>query len=130
MQNSKKVCTGGPHVLHAHNIYTLKVFGLFSQLKEESEFYRAMEVIPGEEYIAEHYDLSRVQRWCKGRYRVQAPCAGTKCVRVWAIRAFWFTLQLYITGTALDSVSILANTVRIQFMPVCYTEHVLTSRRF
>ena len=70
VQNSKKLATGGPLAVHAHNTYTLKVFALFIQLKEDSEFYRSIEVIPGEEYIAEHYDLSRVQHWCKGRYKV------------------------------------------------------------
>jgi len=61
----------GPLVVHAHKVYTLKVFALFCDLKEESEFYRAIEVVQGKHYVAEHYDLNRVQRWCKGKYEVE-----------------------------------------------------------
>jgi len=49
-------------VVQAHKIYTIKVFSLFVQLKEESEFYRSTGVVPGQQYVAEHYDLNRVQR--------------------------------------------------------------------
>lgn len=75
--NSKKINTGGPIAVHAHITYTLKVFALFSQVKEESEFYRAIEIVPGKEYITEHYDLTRVQRWCKGRYTVEVSSGGS-----------------------------------------------------
>ena len=78
MQNLKKLATGGPLVVHAYKVYTLKVFALFFELKEQSEFYRAMEVVPGLAYVAEHYDLTRVQRWSKGRYAVQLLDSGTK----------------------------------------------------
>ena len=62
-----------------HTRFTLLRFlRFFFELKEQSEFYRAMEVVPGVEYVAEHYDLTRVQRWSKGRYAVQLLDSGTK----------------------------------------------------
>ena len=58
-------------MVDAHKIYTLKVFSLFCELKEQSEFYCAITVGNGLRYEVEHYDLNRVQYWCKGRYTVQ-----------------------------------------------------------
>ena len=75
-QNSKKMRTGGPLVVDAHKIYTLKVFSLFCELKEQSEFYRAIAVGNGLRCEVEHYDLNRVQHWCKGRYTVQVQQDG------------------------------------------------------
>ena len=77
-QNMKKMTFGGPLLVHAHKVYTLKVFDLFCELKEESEFYRALAVVEGIHYVAEHYDFSRVQRWCKGKYEVQVHQGGSK----------------------------------------------------
>jgi len=34
---------------------------MFCETKDESEFYRAIEVIVGSRYIVEHYDFDRVQ---------------------------------------------------------------------
>jgi len=64
--------------MEAHQIYTPNVFNLFCELKEESEFYKAIEQIPGEEYVTEHYELCRVQRWCKGSYKVRISSGGSK----------------------------------------------------
>jgi hypothetical protein len=52
-------------VVEASIIYTLKVFQLFCELKEESEFYRAFEMNDGSGYMIVHYHLEKVQRWCK-----------------------------------------------------------------
>jgi len=60
--NMKKLNIGGPLVVHAHKVYTLKVFALFCELKEDSEFYRAIEVVQGVKFVAEHYNLNRVQQ--------------------------------------------------------------------
>lgn len=76
--NSKRVTTGGPLVVHAHKIYTLKVFALFCELKEDSEFYRTVELIQGQQYLVEHYNLDRVQHWCKGRYTIDIADDGRK----------------------------------------------------
>ena len=57
-------------VVHACKLYTPNVHQMFCEIKDESEFYRSIEVEPGKRYIAEHYDLERVHRWCKGRYNV------------------------------------------------------------
>jgi hypothetical protein len=57
-------------VLHGSKIYTPTVQKLFAEIKDKSEFYRCVEVVPGLVYEAEHYSLEYVQRWCKGRYRV------------------------------------------------------------
>ncbi|XP_039817512.1 protein FAR1-RELATED SEQUENCE 9-like isoform X3 [Panicum virgatum] len=76
--NSKRVTTGGPLVVHAHKIYTLKVFALFCELKEDSELYRTVELIQGQQYLVEHYNLDRVQHWCKGRYTIDIVDNGRK----------------------------------------------------
>src|SRR6185312_13347995 len=78
LQNSKKITTGGPLVVHAHKIYTLKVFALFCELKEDSEFYWTVELIQGQQYLVEHYNLDRVQHWCKGRYTIDIADDGRK----------------------------------------------------
>ena len=78
LQNKKCKKTGGPLVMEAHQIYTPNAFNLFCELKEESEFYKAIEQIPGEEYVSEHYELCRVQRWCKGSYKVRISSGGSK----------------------------------------------------
>ena len=65
-------------MVQAHKIYTIKVFSLFVQLKEESEFYRCTAVVAGQQYVAEHYDLNRVQRWCRGKYIVDVLEGGLK----------------------------------------------------
>ena len=74
----KKLNIGGPLVVHAHKVYTLKVFALFCELKEDSEFYRAIEVVQGVKFVAEHYNLNRVQQWCKGKYEVDVLGGGSK----------------------------------------------------
>ena len=42
-------------------LYTPNVHKMFCETKDESEFYRAIEVIAGSRYIVEHYDFDRVQ---------------------------------------------------------------------
>ena len=51
---------------------------MFCETKDESEFYRAIEVIAGSRYIVEHYDFQRVQQWCNGRYVVDVVGLGEK----------------------------------------------------
>ncbi|CAN6162921.1 unnamed protein product [Urochloa humidicola] len=70
--------TGGPIVQHASEVYTPNVMKLFSELKDDSEFYKTLEILPGKEYFAEHYDLTRVERWCKGKYLVTVQDDGPK----------------------------------------------------
>ena len=65
-------------MVQAHKIYTIKVFSLFVQLKEESEFYRCTAVVAGQQYVAEHYDLNSVQRWCRGKNIVDVLEGGLK----------------------------------------------------
>ena len=57
------------------------MFQLFWELKEESEFYRTFEMNDGSGYMTIHYNLEKVQRWCKGMYHVQVIGNGTdyKC---------------------------------------------------
>ncbi|CAO2207043.1 unnamed protein product [Urochloa humidicola] len=76
--NKKCKKIGGPLVMEAHKIYTPKVFNLFCELKVESEFYRCIEVIPEKEYVTEHYEKSRVERWMKGTYQVSVSDERTK----------------------------------------------------
>lgn len=70
MQKPKNRWEGGPLVAHARELYTANVFGHFVELKDRSEFYYCTAVENGKEYVVEHYDLQRIQRWWKGRYRV------------------------------------------------------------
>ncbi|TVU41598.1 hypothetical protein EJB05_15130, partial [Eragrostis curvula] len=68
---NRDLSLGGPLVHHASKVYTFKVFGMFCKIKTESEYYFANEVVPGREYMAQHYNLEKVQRWCKGQYVVK-----------------------------------------------------------
>ncbi|TVU38110.1 hypothetical protein EJB05_11464, partial [Eragrostis curvula] len=68
---TRDLSLGGPLVAQAAKVYTYKVFGMFCKVKTESEDYFAQEVVPGREYVTEHYNLEKVQRWCKGRYVVK-----------------------------------------------------------
>lgn len=52
------------------------MFELFCELKDESEFYRAFRLTDGSGYMTVHYDMARVQRWCKGRYKVEVLDSG------------------------------------------------------
>lgn len=70
LQKSKRT-TGGPLVLHGAKLYTPNVQKLFTEIKDKSEFYKCVEVVPGLVYDTEHYNLEYVQRWCKGKYRVE-----------------------------------------------------------
>ncbi|CAN6231112.1 unnamed protein product [Urochloa humidicola] len=74
----KKKPTGGPLVEHATELYTPNVLSMFLDLKDELEFYKTIEISPGEIYVAEHYDVTRVERWCKGRYVVTVGSEGQK----------------------------------------------------
>ncbi|TVU08078.1 hypothetical protein EJB05_41463, partial [Eragrostis curvula] len=78
---TRDLSMGGPLISQAAKIYTYKVFGMFCKVKTESEDYFVTEVVKGKEYIAEHYNVEKVQRWCKGRYLVQvnADCTMFKC---------------------------------------------------
>jgi len=67
---SRNLSLGGPLVVHASKLYTAKVFELFCELKAASEDYKVRVLTTDEEYIAEHHDLSRVEKWIKGSYRV------------------------------------------------------------
>ncbi|TVU34243.1 hypothetical protein EJB05_16074 [Eragrostis curvula] len=68
---TRDLSMGGPLIAQAAKVYTYKVFGMFCKIKTESEDYFAKEVVEGKEYLTEHYNLQKVQRWCKGRYVVK-----------------------------------------------------------
>ena len=76
----QKLSIGGPLVVHAHKIYTLKVFALFCELKEDSEFYCAIEVVQGVHFLAEHYNFNWVKQWCKGKYAVEVVEGGSRYI--------------------------------------------------
>jgi hypothetical protein len=78
MQSFKRKSCGGPLVVHAGEIYTANVHAMFCEIKDKSEFYRAIEVEGGLEYNVEHYNMEKVQRWCKGRYKVTVQEADKK----------------------------------------------------
>lgn len=75
MQVQKNKWVGGSLVAHALEVYTPNVLNLFKELKDKSESYFTYELVPGDEYMVEHYDLARIQRWWNGRYKVRV-CAG------------------------------------------------------
>ncbi|KAG2600519.1 hypothetical protein PVAP13_5KG532621 [Panicum virgatum] len=62
------------------HLYTKNRGSISSACTQESEFYRATEVVQGKHYVAEHYDLNRVQRWCKGKYEVEVVERGGKYI--------------------------------------------------
>ncbi|CAL5047947.1 unnamed protein product [Urochloa decumbens] len=74
---SRKRNVGGPLVVHAYKLYTPNVHSMFCEIKDKSENYRCIPVVPGVEYIAEHYNLDFVQKWYKGRYKVSVTEDGS-----------------------------------------------------
>lgn len=50
---------------------------MFCTLKTESEDYYVDAIVDGQEYTVQHYNLEKVQRWCKGRYVVKVDADRT-----------------------------------------------------
>lgn len=77
MQSTRNLSAGGPLVVHASKMYTFKVFSMFVEIKNESEYYFVDGPCVGGQYIVQHYNLEKVQRWCKGRYKVRVSTDGS-----------------------------------------------------
>lgn len=71
LQNSRDLRLGGRLVAQASKIYTFKVFELFCKLKTESEDYFVSDSLDDTEYVMQHYNLAKVESWCKGKYLVK-----------------------------------------------------------
>jgi hypothetical protein len=71
MQMLKRKSCGGPLVVHAGEIYTANVHAMFCEIKDKSEFYRAIEVEGGLEYNVEHYNMEKVQPGARGDIRLR-----------------------------------------------------------
>lgn len=67
--------SGGPLVVHASKLYTFKVFEMFCKVKTESEDYFVTDCGGDGKFVVEHYNLSIVEYWCKGKYIVQVDSA-------------------------------------------------------
>lgn len=70
MQSTRNMSAGGPLVSHASKLYTFKVFDMFCKIKIESDDYFVLESDGGTNFMVQHYNLDKVECWCKGKYVV------------------------------------------------------------
>jgi hypothetical protein len=64
---------------HAAKIYTRTMFEKFQDFLYKSGSYYVDQVVPGERYVAKHFDSDIREKWCKVQYEVSVSDGYSTC---------------------------------------------------